>query len=271
MKIAILGCGYVGSSVGSALVARGHEVTGTTTTPARAGEIEKLGMTPAVLSLCETATLAALLADREMVFLTVSAGRRGGDYRAVYLEGVEQLLTSLAGSKVEHVVYTSSSSVYGQQDGDWVDEDSPTEPASERGQILLAAERRLLEGTEQDGRSATVLRLTGIYGPGRDPIDWARRDAGGERGDGAVYLNLIHRDDIVEACAQLATVRYHGVLNLTDDAPLPRKALYDRLLAEEGLPAIQWTKDERPAKRGKRIRNTRVKRVLGFKLVHPTH
>ena len=266
MTIAILGCGYVGSAVGSALAALGHEVIGTTTTPARTGELEGLGIAPAVLTLADGARLAPLLADRELVVLTVAAGRRGGNYREVYFEGVGHVLAALADSRVEHVVYTSSTAVYAQDDGQWVDEDSPTEPTSERGRVLLAAENRLLEGARRSGRTATVLRLSGIYGPGREPVDWVRRDAGGARSDGDAYLNLVHRDGIVQACCRLVEVRYDGVLNLSEDSPRPRRDVYDRLLAAEGLAAIRWVDREGSISRGKRISNARLKRVLGINL-----
>ncbi len=268
-RVAIVGCGYVGSALGAELVRRGHDVAGTTTTPARTRELGELGLTPAVVELSQVDRVHELLANRETVFLTVAAGGKHERYREVYLEGVQHLIRALEGTAVRHVVYTSSTGVYGQTDGQWVDETSPTEPSSERGRVLVAAETALREGTRRLGITGTVVRLAGIYGPGRGPINRVRGYAGQERDDGEAYVNLIHRDDIVRALAALMDRPYAGVLNLADDRPVLRRAYYDALLASLGLPPIRWVRPEAPVDRGKRVRNDRIKAALGLTLVHP--
>ena len=95
--------------------------------------------------------------------------------------------------------------------------------------------------------------------------------AGKERSDGDAYLNLIHLDDIVAALTALLAARHHGVLNLSDDRPLPRREFYDRIIAEAGLPATQWISAGSPPQRGKRVRNDLIKRTLGLTLEHPMH
>ena len=271
MNIAIIGCGYVGSALAQALGRAGHDVLGTTTRPERADELRALDIPSAVVMLDEVSAVASLLGDREVVYLTIAAGRKDSDYRRVYVEGVGCLLNAVNDTPVKRIIYTSSTSVYAQDDGSWVDETSPTEPTSHRGRLLLEAERRLLDGAEPLGVVATVLRLTGIYGPGREPASWLARCAGQERSDGDGYLNLIHRDDIVAALTALLDIPYRGVLNLNDDAPRTRRDFYDRLAAASDVAPVRWTSSSESPTLGRRVRNDLVKRTLGMVLKHPTH
>jgi len=268
-NLAIIGCGYVGSALGAVLARRGCDVVGTTTKAARAGGLADLGIRPAVLSLAEVNSVQALLADRQTVYLMVAPDREGRDYRAVYLDGVTNLMRAAAHTAVRHVVYTSSTSVYGQQDGGWVDETSPTEPQRQASRVLVEAEHVLLDEANRLGIAATVLRLGGIVGPGRGPINRLARHAGGQRDDGDGWINLIHRDDVVSACVLLMGHPYHGVLNLTADEPIRRRNYYDRLIARTGLAPIQWVADGSPPRLGKRVCNRLIKDVLDLRLAHP--
>ncbi|MHC4696053.1 MAG: SDR family oxidoreductase [Planctomycetota bacterium] len=301
-RIAIIGCGYVGCALGETLVRAGHDVIGTTISPQRVAGIEARGIRPVVLEHAQTDRLHTLLSDCDAVYLTLAAGRKRGDYRKVYLEGVKNLLQACEGTPVKRIIYTSSTQVYGQENGTWVDESSPTEPQTENGRILLAAEQALLEGTcavirpanrpaagfstptggpRRDSRSsdnsrssevcATVVRLGGIHGPGRDLIERVRAAADKERSDADAYVNLIHRDDIVTALVRLLEVPYGGVLNLTDDTPIQRRELYDRIITAADLPPVRWTMGDVSPSLGKRVRNTLIKRTLGLTLQYPGH
>ena len=274
-RIAILGCGYVGSALGKALVHRGHHVVGTTSTPSRAEEISTLGIVPEVLQLSECERLRQLLLDRDVVYLTVAASSRCTDYRQIYPKGAKSLLRAVPGTAVRRIIYTSSTRVYGQQDGSLVDEASPTEPTDEDGRILLEAERILLETrTALDTSQSialTVVRLSGIYGPGRDFTKRVLRFSGQERFDGDRYVNLIHRDDIVLVLLGLLDLRHHGVFVLSDDRPTKRRVHYDRVIANAGLPSIRWLNNDSSTKLGKRVRNDLIKRTLDLELKYPTH
>ena len=282
MKIAIIGCGYVGSALGKTLAVQRHDVVGTTTTPSRTDELRQLGLTPALLDVSNVDQLHNLLADREAVYLTIAPTRRGTDYRDVYLAAAKALATATENTSAKRIIYTGSTRIYGQDDGSWVDETSPTDPRDENGRILLQTEQTLLDMAAQPGAAAlratprkpvnvTVLRLGGIYGPDRDYRRRIRGLAGTTRTDGNLYVNLIHLDDIVQALVALLTVPYHGVLNLVDDSPEQRRAMYDRTLNEVNLPPIQWHKDEEATGLGKRVSNDLIKQTLGITLMHPTH
>lgn len=259
-RVAIIGCGYIGSALGERLVALGHRVVGSTTTPGRLPEISRLGVEGVLLRLDQVEQLHAILMSCDVIFLTVAPGRGEHSYEEVYLKGARNLLRALEGTAVRHVVYTSSTSVYGQTDGSRVDEDSETRPASESGRILVATERELREGAARLGMMTTILRLGGIVGPGRGPINRIRHEAGRQRSDGHAYVNLIHRDDVVACCAALLERPQEGVLNVTFDKPFLRRAYYDDLLAQEGLPPIRWMGKAEGPPRGKHVSNARLRR-----------
>jgi nucleoside-diphosphate-sugar epimerase len=84
-------------------------------------------------------------------------------------------------------------------------------------------------------------------------------------------VNLVHLDDIVAALASLLHVAYHGVLNLTDDHPEPRRRFYDRAIAAANLPPIRWIEPDKSPRLGKRVRNDLIKQKVGLVLKHPRH
>ena len=264
-RVLILGCGYVGSALAKRLVLEGHDVVATTTTETRIREIAGFGATPLVLSLYETDRLHDALADRGVVFLCIAPGRTGQSYRELYADGAGRLVTACRNTAVRRIVYTSSTRVYDQNDGSWVDEDSATHPPDEDGQSLITAERTLLDarrvGLMPPESVVTVLRLGGIHGPGRELAQRIHPAAGTSRSDGEVFVNLIHRHDIVETSMKLIAVEYQGVINVCDGLPVLRRELYDREMVRAGLSPIQWTR-ARDTMGGKRVSIERLRRTL---------
>jgi nucleoside-diphosphate-sugar epimerase len=253
-------------------VGRGCDVVGTTTRETRFADIESAGITPRLLDVADADQMGDLVRDRDIVYLTIAAGRGGPSYRDVYLRAARSLVRALPPSKVRRVIYTSSTAVYGQQRGEWVDESSPTNPESENGEVLVETENVLLHAASDSsahaGLTVSILRLAGIYGPDREPSRFAARFAGQQRDDGDVFLNLVHRDDIVAALVRLSEKDHHGVLNLSDDAPTTRREVFDPLLHAANLPPVQWVAGD-STNRGKRISNRRIKQTLGLELRHP--
>lgn len=269
-RVAILGSGYVGTALAVELVRRGVDGVVTTTRSSRRDELRAMGLTPVVLTLPDDDRLPDLLRDRTGVCLTVAPTEECRDYRAVYLQSARGVVAALRGTPVTRLIYTSSTSVYGQDDGGWVDESAPTEPVTDNAKVLLETERCLLGATAPAGLHVTVLRLGGIYGPDRNPADRIRQAAGTVRDDGETYLNMIHRDDIVSAMFRLLTFPHHGVLNLSDDEPSTRRASYDRVLAAAGLAPIRWAVNP-TNHRGKRVCSSRIKQLLNWTTRHPRH
>lgn len=265
-RIAIIGCGYIGAALGERLVAEGNDVVGTTTSPARVEALRSLGISPLVLDVADGDRLHEMLIDREAAILTIAPNSRGQDYRDVYLTAASALTRAASDTAVRRIIYTSSTRVYGQTDGCWVDEDSPTEPADDKGRVLLETERVLLaradDAPDAVSPAVTVLRLCGIYGPGRDASERVASLAGTERDDGDVYVNRIHRDDIVLALAALLDVPHHGALNLSDQQPQTRREFYDAILKTKGLPPIRWQPSGTDTSRGKRIQSARIRDLL---------
>lgn len=152
-----------------------------------------------------------------------AASGRGGEeaYRRVYVDGCRNLTEVFPGVRV---VFTSSSSVYGQTDGSVVTEESEAVPDRETGRLLLAAEGVVVAA------GGVAARLSGIYGPGRSVI--LRKFLAGEaviEEDGRRYLNQIHRDDAAEGLLRLVEGGFCGVFNVADSMPLSQLECYEGL------------------------------------------
>ena len=222
--------------------------------------------------------LAQLPASYEWVVNCVSASGGGvEEYRQVYLRGTQNLIAWLAGSPLKKFVYTSSTSVYGQNDGSLVKETSPTEPAAETAKVLVETEKVLVETAQQQRFPAVILRLAGIYGPGRGY--WFKQYLKNEariEGTGARILNLIHRDDVAGAIiAALKSGRPGEVYNAVDDEPVSQLSFFQWLSGPLGkeLPPSAPEDPDAVRKRGvtnKKVSNRRLKMELGYQFKYPT-
>ena len=201
MRVLIVGCGYIGLPLGTELVKQGHEVFGLRRTPAAEGELKSAGIQPLTGDITKAEQLAQLPASYDWVVNCVSASGGGAEeYREVYLRGLQNLIKWLAPAPPKKFVYTSSTSVYGQNDGSLVKETSPTEPPVETGRILVETEKVLSKPRGNGEFPGVILRLAGIYGPGRGY--WFKQYLKNEaciEGAGTRLLNMIHRDDAAGA------------------------------------------------------------------------
>lgn len=163
------------------------------------------------------------------------------------------------------VVFVSTTSVYGQTDGQWTDEDSPCEPLTESGRAHVEAESLLLDWARDRGSIAVVLRLSGLYGPGRT-IRRQSIEAGEPiacRPD--TWLNLLHIDDAASACVLALAADKSAVFCVSDDRPVHRREYYETLARLLGAPAPTFSDPKGPDFGGdKRISNRRVKQTLGW-------
>lgn len=278
MRVLILGCGYIGLALGERLVREGHEVAGLRRSASCERELQTAGIRPVYCDITQPDQLATLDRGYDWVVNCVSSsGGAVGDYRAVYLHGMQNLVSWLADAPPRRFIYTSSTSVYGQTDGSVVDETSPTEPAAETGRVLVETEKALLEAAQRRGFSSGVVRLAGIYGPGRGY--WFKQFLRGEaklEGKGERFVNMVHRDDVVGAViAALGNGKPGEIYNVADDEPVSQLTLFQWLSKRLGraLPPFTPGTEEATRKRGvtdKRISNRKLREELGYRLQFPT-
>ena len=174
------------------------------------------------------------------------------------------------------MIYLSSTSVYGQTGGEWVDEDSPCEPTRPSGRVCLEAEQVVQAVGEQVGLPTNILRLSGIYGPRRLLARLAALRSGEPlAGNPEGFLNLIHVDDIVRAIAACENRGRPGRAYLiSDDRPVTRRAYYEALasLIDARPPQFDGRSSQRhdPSSLNKRCRNLRMREELQVELSYPT-
>lgn len=234
----IFGCGYLGRLVASRALREGYAVTALTRNPSTATELREAGLTVIEARLETTEWHAALPGRVDWAVNCVSAGGGGLDgYRHSYLEGMRSVVRWAEGAGVGTLVYTGSTSVYPQNDGSWVDESAGHEGVGPTGQILLEAEVMLREWSA--GRWC-ILRLSGLYGPGRHHLlDQVREGRTVFEGSGETYLNLLRIEDATEAVwkALHAPSLSHGqIFNAADGHPAPKREVVAWLARQLGKP-----------------------------------
>ena len=277
-RILIAGCGYVGEAAASHFHESGWEVEGWT---ASIESAEKLSSRPYPVGAVDVTDREAIAEGRasarpgqaeacpaidfDVVIHCVSS--RGGDeeeYRRLYFEGAQNLLRAFPSATL---LFTSSTSVYGQVDGSVVDETSPAEPRHAKGQILRETENLVL------GAGGIVLRLGGIHGPGRS--FFLARFLEGSVTSHDRLINQVHRDDVVSAIALLAEQRgeFRGeIFNVVGDEPIKASDAYAWLGSrlKKSLPTT--TGAAPPSKRGqsnKHVSNRKL-RAVGWTPRYPT-
>jgi nucleoside-diphosphate-sugar epimerase len=273
MDLTIVGCGYVGLTLAERLQPRRPQLrlTLTTTTSER---LEQLSPLADRVEVCDATDpeqlLSALRQSSRAVFCLGPKGDRQVDangYRHTFVDSF-RCLTSLLPQlpELRQIVYTGSCSVYGDAQGDWVDEQTPPAPGRGHGDVLLESEQ-LLSGIGE--RRVCILRLGALYGPGRDLDQRLRGLAGLERpGSGAAYSNWLHVADAAGALEAALDAEWAGLVNVVNDEPIRLRDLVGRSLQRQGLAPVHWLGQDDPSSAGRRIRNTRLKQ-LGYQLQHP--
>jgi len=276
MRVLIVGCGYVGLPLGVELVRQGHEVSGLRRSVSAENELKAAGIQPLFGDVTQPGTLAKLPHNFDWVVNCVAAGGDVDDYRQVYLQGTRNLIEWLEPNLPKKFVYTSSTSVYGQTDGSQVKESSPTEPAAETAKILVETEKVLLAAVAERKFPAVILRVAGIYGPDRG--HWFKQFLKNEarmEGDGSRFLNMIHRDDLIDCIiAALKSGRAGEIYNAVDDEPVSQMNFFQWLAGTVGKypPPSEPGNPAESRKRGvtnKRISNRKLKMELGHQFKYP--
>lgn len=237
--VLIVGCGYLGTRLAQLLLAQGVTVYGTTRSEHKARQLATLGIRPLLLSVTQPLTYAslspALIADGLDVYYMVPPGRIDGSpsTRQTVLGGTAHMVRALKHTRVRRAIYVSSTAVYGQSEGQQVNADTPVEPASERAQLMRQGEQLWLDAED----SYRVLRLSGLYGPGRVIGLKAVREQAPLIGDPDALLNLIHVDDAVSLLLAMTHNGTAGRIELGSDGhPVKRIEYYTHLAEMLGVP-----------------------------------
>ncbi len=267
MKVLVAGAGWLGSAVARALVARGDQVIALRRDPARAAALRAPGVTPLALDLSAPGAAARLPPFDAVVACQSAGGDSAESYRAAYVTANRALLEAAARSGAR-LVYTGSTGVFGQRDGSLVVESTPPAPSNPTAEVLVEAEQ-LVRGAAP-GVAACLLRLSGLYGPGRAGVLQRVRSGAMALGPGDdAFMNWCHLDDAV-AFVLAALDRgepgaaYHG----SDAAPPRRREVVEWIAGRLGITPPRGAQPAGGPSR--RIDSTWTREALGVTLRYPS-
>ncbi len=257
-KVIIAGCGFLGEAAADLFSGIGWSVLGLCASAESAARLAGKSYSVRVTDISQPFLVESHWHGADVLIHCASSGRGGAAaYRAVYLDG---LLNAITAIQPRRTLFTGSTSVYAQSDGSIVDETSETSPDRETGQILLDAEGVALAS------GGYAARLSGLYGPGRSVL--MRKFLAGEavlEGDGARWINQIHRDDAARAIVHLFTQRAGpGIYNVSDNTPAPQRDVYQWLADYFHRPLPPAGPPNPDRKRGltsKRVSNQKLRRT----------
>lgn len=273
-SVSIVGCGYTGLRLAKRWRASGAEVRGFATRPESLRDIAACGADANPLNLDALAQVPVKM-DGELVYYSVPPDPRGnGDAR------LERFLGQIEGTP-KRLIYLSTTGVYGDHGGARVDEDTPTTPLSARAHRRVAAETSLRNWADVRRVSWCILRIAGIYGPDRLPLERLRRAEPAIALDEALPTNRIHVDDLVSAClaAGISAAADDRVVNVTDGSDDSSTAFLQRVARITGLPApplLSRAEAQRtfsPSSwsflgESRRVANRRLREELGVQLAY---
>lgn len=264
-RILIVGCGAIGRRLAHTLTAQGHDVTALKRTPP-----PEYGDAWHWVSadISQAKTLARLDDDYDRIVLIVSAdGRNEASYRQVYQIGVDNVLARFSNTPC---LFVSSTSVYGQTHGEWVDERSPAEPDLPTSQLIRLAEQTICATHKNN----LVVRFSGIYGPGREHLLAQAKLQPTIQQSPPYFTNRIHEQDCVGVLAflllhSLAGTQLDSYYLASDDNPAPVWEVMHWLASELGYPPPVAKNDASQVGQNKRCHNQRLK-ALGYRFIYPS-
>jgi len=276
-SVLIVGCGYIGRRVAALLQASGEAVTGCVRSEESALQLRLEGMDAVQIDLDSPAAPPVWAAGfREIFYFAPPPAEGGTDTR------MGRFLLALDPARPpQRVVYISTSAVYGDCDGAWITEAREPRPTTARGQRRLDAEQQLTAWCRSHGSEWVVLRVPGIYGPGKLPLARLRKGLPVLREEDAPYTNRIHGDDLAAICVAAMHSEFPDrVYNVSDGHPgnmtdyffrvaeaagLPRPPVVTRAEAQQQLSAgmLSFLNDSR------RLDNSRLLGELGVELQYP--
>jgi nucleoside-diphosphate-sugar epimerase len=270
----IFGCGYLGSRVARLWQDQDDEVFVVTRNGERARQFTALGLHPIVADVLQPETLARLPRVETVLFAVGHDRGSGASIHDVYVGGLRDVLASLS-DDTRRFIYISSTGVYGQSHGETVDESSPAEPNRDGGRASLSAEQTL--AADRLGERGIVLRMAGLYGPGRIPLADKIRHGEPIPASADSTLNLIHIDDAARVVLAAETkAEPPRTYVVSDGHPAVRRDYYEELARLLGAPSPTFAPPDPSAARtgrsagDKRIDNTRMMTELGVELLYPS-
>lgn len=284
-KVFIFGCGYVGTRLADALMNMGHEVGALTKNLAYANVLKAKGVKEVIIDRLESNSWHSLVsADYTKIINCVSSAGNGlSGYESSYYQGQASILKWAKSQSIEIFIYTSSTSVYPENSGAWVSENSLRDELinSDTAMVLRRSEN-LIEKNASDFGRYFILRLSGIYGPERHYLLNQIQSSNAIAGSGDYFMNMIHVDDIVSVILKMINVKEtvaSGIYNLSDDLPTQKERVVKWLAAQLELDAPTFDEallSQRHASRktrtkNRRISNTKIKEAMGFVLKYPSY
>lgn len=281
MQVVILGCGYVGTALGQQLIDDGHVAIGVRRSAAGCKQLERAGLQTIQADLTDPMELRMIPTPDWLVFMPTPDQRDATAARELHVEGLKTVIETFGTRRdpPARLVYTSSTGVYGDHGGDWVDETTPIDPPTDKTAALAEAESITLETAPEYDITGTVVRFGGLYGPDRYRM---QRYLSGPIHEG--YLNMIHRDDAAGAIKHIleADVARGEPLVAVDTEPVDRWTFADWLAEQcgETPPEKQTTEEylanrelaperKRRVRANKRCRSKRLQ-TSGYTFQYPT-
>ena len=269
----IFGHGYSAAALAARLISKGWRVIGTTRSADKAGAIAATGVEPLIWP---GGDIGPALAEVNAVLISAGPDAEGDPV----LRAAAPAITAAA-SHIDWFGYLSTTGVYGDHGGGWVDEDTPVAPSTLRGAQRVEAETGWQALTRAAGLPLHIFRLAGIYGPGRGPFEKVRKGTARRIVKPGQVFSRIHVDDIAQVlAASLARPNPGAIYNVCDDDPAPPQDVIAHAAELLGLPLppeVDFeTADLTPMARSfyaesKRVRNDRIKDELGVLLSYPNY
>ena len=268
MKIGIIGCGYVGQAAALNWKKKNYYISVTTRQPERIATLSNCSDQVCVL---KDQSLTSFIAQQDALLISV-APDHFSQYESTYLSVAHAVANHVKNNpSLKQIIYTSSTSVYGDNQGNWVDENALIFPQEIHTKILHEAEKILLNCASEHLK-VCILRLGEIYGPNREIENRLRqRQNQPFPGTGDSYTNLIHLTDIVEALDFALTNGLKGIYNLCNDFHILRRIFYHDICQKEQIPPIKWDPQLRSLHGGnRRVSNQKIK-DKGFIFTYPNY
>ncbi|NIY79459.1 SDR family oxidoreductase [Celeribacter sp. HF31] len=272
-KLFSFGHGYSAQALARRLIPQGWDIIGTTRNPAKAQQFDNDGVEPLLL---ETDPIPAKLGHATHLLISAGPDVEGDPFLRDYHDHLIE-----AAPNLKWVGYLSTTGVYGDHGGDWVDEATPLTPGTKRGKARMRAEADWQAIAQDLGLNLSIFRLAGIYGPGRGPFAKVRNGTARRIVKEGQIFSRIHVEDIAQVLeASINRPQSSEIYNVCDDLPVPPQEVIGYAAELLGLPLPPEedfeTAEMSPMARSfyaesKKVRNDRMKQELGVQLIYPDY